>query len=276
MNPRASFPLGAASSASRRRRPCAGSPRARRRVRGAAREDGRRTEARGKGQGRGDRGIHLEAPFLGRTPVFVGDDLTDESGFELINRVGGHSVKVGHGQSAARWRLADARAVRALARRLRRTLRGRRVSSPRARADRQLAASPLWWTRGRRSSGPACRASTATRRSARCCATRRRRRATSAFFEVDLADFERCRAGLHRATRRSSSRACTTGTAAQSRSPISRRASSSSAAVLPDDAGAPDPRRSRAARACACGCGPRATTARAAARSPAAATTCAT
>jgi trehalose 6-phosphate phosphatase len=54
-----------------------------------------------------------EAPFRGRTPVFVGDDLTDEFGFELINRAGGHSVKVGEGKSAARWRLPHAVAVRA-------------------------------------------------------------------------------------------------------------------------------------------------------------------
>lgn len=54
-----------------------------------------------------------EAPFRGRLPVFVGDDLTDEIGFELINRVGGYSVKVGEGESAARWRLPDSTAVRA-------------------------------------------------------------------------------------------------------------------------------------------------------------------
>ena len=54
-----------------------------------------------------------EAPFRGRTPVFIGDDLTDEYGFALVNRRGGHSVKVGAGTSAANWRLADAQAVRA-------------------------------------------------------------------------------------------------------------------------------------------------------------------
>ena len=54
-----------------------------------------------------------EAPFRGRVPVFIGDDLTDEFGFELINRVGGCSVKVGEGNSAAHWRLPNADAVRA-------------------------------------------------------------------------------------------------------------------------------------------------------------------
>lgn len=53
-----------------------------------------------------------ETPFKGRVPVFLGDDLTDEQGFEVVNRLGGHSVKIGSGPSAARWRLQDAAAVR--------------------------------------------------------------------------------------------------------------------------------------------------------------------
>src|SRR5882672_2226957 len=59
-----------------------------------------------------------ETPFRGRLPVFIGDDLTDEFGFDLINRVGGCSVKVGEGDSAAHWRLPDARAVRTWLRRI--------------------------------------------------------------------------------------------------------------------------------------------------------------
>lgn len=54
-----------------------------------------------------------EAEFAGRVPVFIGDDLSDEFGFGVVNRLGGHSMKVGAGASVARWRLADAAAVRA-------------------------------------------------------------------------------------------------------------------------------------------------------------------
>lgn len=54
-----------------------------------------------------------EEPFRGRIPVFLGDDVTDEFGFKMVNRLGGHSVKVGSGPTAAHWRLRDVRAVRA-------------------------------------------------------------------------------------------------------------------------------------------------------------------
>ena len=53
-----------------------------------------------------------EAPFAGRLTVFIGDDLTDEPAFELINRLDGLSVVVGDRRpSAARACLADVNAV---------------------------------------------------------------------------------------------------------------------------------------------------------------------
>jgi trehalose 6-phosphate phosphatase len=52
-----------------------------------------------------------ERPFRGRTPVFVGDDVTDEFGFETVNALGGVSVKVGAGATAAGIRVRDVRAV---------------------------------------------------------------------------------------------------------------------------------------------------------------------
>lgn len=46
-----------------------------------------------------------EPGFQDRTAVFVGDDTTDEHGFRWVNDHGGRTIKVGGGESAARYRL---------------------------------------------------------------------------------------------------------------------------------------------------------------------------
>lgn len=65
----------------------------------------------GKDKGRALREFMAEAPFAGRIPLFVGDDATDEYGFAVVNELGGHAVKVGAGDTVARWRLSNVKAV---------------------------------------------------------------------------------------------------------------------------------------------------------------------
>jgi trehalose 6-phosphate phosphatase len=71
-------------------------------------------ELRPVGADKGDavRAFLAEPAFRDRTPVFIGDDRTDEAGFAAVDERGGISIKVGPGPSRARWRLVDARAVR--------------------------------------------------------------------------------------------------------------------------------------------------------------------
>ncbi|WP_174301437.1 trehalose-phosphatase [Caulobacter sp. S45] len=71
-------------------------------------------EVRTPGRNKGDalRTFMAEPPFQGGRPVFVGDDLTDESAFEAARDLGGHGVLVGpQRETAAAFRLDDVASV---------------------------------------------------------------------------------------------------------------------------------------------------------------------
>jgi trehalose 6-phosphate phosphatase len=59
-----------------------------------------------------------EPPFVGRRPVFIGDDLTDEKGFAVANEHDGLSIKIGGGDTLAHARIDSVPALLAWLKRI--------------------------------------------------------------------------------------------------------------------------------------------------------------
>ena len=66
-------------------------------------------ELRPKGHSKGNAVARLVEEHPGTTPVFIGDDTTDEEAFAVLTE--GVTVKVGEGETKARYRLNDVEAV---------------------------------------------------------------------------------------------------------------------------------------------------------------------
>jgi trehalose 6-phosphate phosphatase len=65
-------------------------------------------------KGEAIRWLMRSPPYAGRIPVFIGDDITDEDGFEAVNALGGVSVRIGAGETHAARRVASPTDLRAI------------------------------------------------------------------------------------------------------------------------------------------------------------------
>jgi trehalose 6-phosphate phosphatase len=65
-------------------------------------------------KGAGVQRLMEETPFRGRTPIFAGDDLSDEDAFQVVNQLGGITLRVGESAAptAATHRLAEPEQLR--------------------------------------------------------------------------------------------------------------------------------------------------------------------
>ncbi|SDR08552.1 trehalose 6-phosphatase [Rhizobiales bacterium GAS191] len=69
-------------------------------------------KARGYDKGKAIARFLEHKPFLGRMPVFIGDDMTDEAGFAMVVSRGGHAFSVGETRPGASFVFATPASVR--------------------------------------------------------------------------------------------------------------------------------------------------------------------
>jgi trehalose-6-phosphatase len=74
------------------------------------------TEVEAVDKGAALRAFMQEEPFIGRTPIVIGDGDNDEAAFIAAQEMGGVGIKLGDGETAARMRIHSVASVHALLR----------------------------------------------------------------------------------------------------------------------------------------------------------------